>query len=247
MESSGGNDSKKNFVKHVFSFDDDSKSEILNIIQYSLIALIPVVVLNKTMAKYIPEADENKGTLEIVAEVLIQVISMFMGLLVIHRVITFVPTYSGTKYPEYNITFIVLAVLMITLSLQTKLGEKVGILFDRVTELWSGPTQKPGEKKGNVKVSQPISGQGQILPQQQMLVNPAASIGQAAMNQSIYTDGTSIGSLPVNTGGGGGGNSFGQGAGGQQHVGQQQQMSGGMMEAFEPAAANSFGGGFSGW
>lgn len=241
MESSGGDDSKKNFVKHVFSFDDDSKSEILNIIQYSLIALIPVVVLNKTMAKYIPEADENKGTLEIVAEVLIQVISMFMGLLVIHRVITFVPTYSGTKYPEYNITFIVLAVLMITLSLQTKLGEKVGILFDRVTELWQGRVEKP-QKKGNVKVSQPIAGQGQILPQQQMLVNPAASIGQAAMNQSIYTDGTSIGSLPVNTG-----NQIGQGPGGQQHVGQQQQM-GSMMEAFEPVASNNFGGSaFSSW
>jgi hypothetical protein len=108
METSGGDDSKKNFVKHVFNFDDDSKSEILNIIQYSLIALIPVVVLNKTMAKYIPEADENKGTLEVVAEVLIQVISMFMGLLIIHRLVTFVPTYSGTKYPEYNIIFIVL-------------------------------------------------------------------------------------------------------------------------------------------
>jgi hypothetical protein len=239
MESSGGDDSKKNFVKHVFSFDDDSKSEILNIIQYSLIALIPVVVLNKTMAKYIPEADENKGTLEIVAEVLIQVISMFMGLLIIHRVITFVPTYSGTKYPEYNITFIVLAVLMITLSLQTKLGEKVGILFDRTTELWNGKAEKPGAKKGNVKVSQPIAGQ---QPQQQMIVNPAASIGQAAMNQSIYTDGTSIGSLPVNTGGG---NTFGQGPGGQQHVGQQQM--GGMMEAFEPQPANGFGTGFGGW
>jgi hypothetical protein len=234
-------DNSKSFFKHVFNFDDDSKSEILNIIQYSLIALVPVVVLNKTMAKYIPEADENKGSLEIVAEVLIQVISMFMGLLVIHRLITFVPTYSGTKYPEYNITFIVLAVLMITLSLQTKLGEKVGLLFDRVTELWNGKTEKPGQKKGNVKVSQPIAGQ---QPQQQMIVNPAASMNQAAITQSIYADGTSIGSLPVNTGGGG--NSFGQGAGGQQHMGQQQQM-GGMMEAFEPQPANGFGGGFGGW
>ena len=241
MESSGGDDSKKNFVKHVFSFDDDSKSEILNIMQYSLIALIPVVVLNKTMAKYIPEADENKGSLEVVAEVLIQVISMFMGLLVIHRLVTFVPTYSGTKYPEYNIIFIVLAVLMITLSLQTKLGEKVGILFDRGTELWSGRVDKP-QKKGNVKVSQPIAGQ---QPQQQMIVNPAASIGQAAMNQSIYTDGTSIGSLPMNTG-----NQFGQGAGGQQHVGQQQQMGQPMMESFqEPMAANAAlgGSGFGSW
>ena len=238
METSGGDDSKKNFVKHVFNFDDDSKSEILNIIQYSLIALIPVVVLNKTMAKYIPEADENKGSLEIVAEVLIQVISMFMGLLVIHRLITFVPTYSGTKYPEYNITFIVLAVLMITLSLQTKLGEKVGLLFDRVLELWHGKTEKPGSKKGNVKVSQPIAGQ---QPQQQMIVNPAASMNQAAMNQSIYTDGTSIGSLPMNSG-----NQFGQGAGtmGQQ---QQQQIAQPMMEAFEPQPANGFGTGFGGW
>jgi hypothetical protein len=187
------------------------------------------------MAKYIPEADENKGTLEVVAEVLIQVISMFMGLLVIHRLVTFVPTYSGTKYPEYNIIFIVLSVLMITLSLQTKLGEKVGILFDRTLELWNGKSEKPGQKKGTVKVSQPIAGQ---QPQQQMIVNPAMSIGQAAMNQSIYTDGTSIGSLPTNPG-----NSFGNGVGGVQSVQQP------MMETFpEPAPANSYGGGsFGGW
>ena len=239
MESSGGEESKKNFVKHVFNFDDDSKSEILNIIQYSLIALIPVVVLNKTMAKYIPEADENKGTLEVVAEVLIQVISMFMGLLIIHRLVTFVPTYSGTKYPEYNIIFIVLSVLMITLSLQTKLGEKVGILFDRTLELWNGKSEKPGQKKGTVKVSQPIAGQ----QPNQMIVNPAMSIGQAALTQSIYTDGTSIGSLPVSN------NQFGNGVGGVQSVQQQQQFAQPMMETFpEPAPANSYGGGsFGGW
>ena len=39
-------DDSKSFFKHVFNFDDDSKSEILNIIQYALIALIPVILLN---------------------------------------------------------------------------------------------------------------------------------------------------------------------------------------------------------
>ena len=131
-------DNSKNFLKHVFNFDDDSKSDMMNIIQYSLVALLPVVVLNKTMAKYVPEADETKGSLEVSAEILIQVILMFIGLLLIHRLVTFVPTYSGEKYPEFNIVFVILAVLMITLSLQTKLGEKVGILFDRVAELWEG-------------------------------------------------------------------------------------------------------------
>lgn len=173
-------DESKSFFKHVFNFDDDSKSEILNILQYSVIAIIPVVILNKTMQKYVPESDDKKSSLEVTAEVLIQVIVMFIGLLIIHRIITYVPTYSGAKYPEFHIVYIILAILMITMSLQTKLGEKVSILVDRVMELWNGKQEKkkPG-KNGNVKVSQPISGQ--------------AAIGQP---MGGYTDGTAISSLP---------------------------------------------------
>jgi hypothetical protein len=182
MDSS--DDSKKNFFKHVFNFDDDSKSDMLNIIQYSLIAIIPVIILNKSMQKYVPEADEQKGNLEILAEIVLQIIIMFIGLLTVHRMITFVPTYSGLDYPEFSIIFIILAVLMITLSLQTKLGEKVSILTERLTELWEGKSDKK-KKKGNVKVSQPISQNGQPT-------------NQSAMNQSIYSDGTSINSLPTN-------------------------------------------------
>ena len=40
-------DDSKSFFKHVFNFDDDSKSDILNIIQYALLAIIPIVLLNK--------------------------------------------------------------------------------------------------------------------------------------------------------------------------------------------------------
>jgi len=179
-------DTKQNFFKHVFNFEDDSKADMLNIIQYSLIAIIPVIILNKTMSKYVPEADETKGSLEVVAEVIVQIIIMFVGLLMIHRVITYVPTYSGMKYPDFNIIFIILAVLMITLSLQTKLGEKVSLLFDRVIELWDGKSEKPKKQGGgNVKVSQPISGSQNVVTAQ----NPA-------MNQALYNDGTSINSLP---------------------------------------------------
>jgi hypothetical protein len=171
-------DESKGFFKHVFNFDDDSKSEILNILQYSVIAIIPVVILNKTMQKYVPEADDKKSSLEVTAEVLIQIIVMFIGLLIVHRIITYIPTYSGAKYPEFHIIFIVLAVMMITMSLQTKLGEKVSILVDRVTELWNGKTDnnKKNGKNASVKVSQPISGQ-----------QPMGG----------YTDGTSISSLPT--------------------------------------------------
>ena len=185
MDSS--DDSNKNFFKHVFNFDDDSKSDILNIIQYALVAIIPVVILNKSIGKYVPESDDRKGSLEISAEIIIQVIVTFMGLLIIHRIITFVPTYSGAKYPEFHIVYIILAILMITMSLQTKLGEKVSILVERMMELWDGKSDnKKKNAKNNVKVSQPIS--GQITGQQ---------MNNAAMTQSLYTDGTAISSLPT--------------------------------------------------
>ena len=76
---------------------------------------------------------------------------------------------------------------MITMSLQTKLGEKTNIIVDRLSDLWNGTTSgnnnKKGKnnKKGNVKVSQPVSGNNQ----------------QMQMSQQTYTDGTSINSLPT--------------------------------------------------
>jgi len=177
-------DESNSFFKHVFNFNDDSKSDILNIIQYAVIAIIPVVILNKSIGKYVPEADDKKASLELSAEVIIQVIVTFVGLLLIHRIITFIPTYSNTKYADFNIVYIILAILMITMSLQTKLGEKVSILVDRLMELWNGPSDKKKKgKNGSVKVSQPISGQ-QILQ-------------QAQPPSSSYTDGTAISSLPT--------------------------------------------------
>jgi hypothetical protein len=183
-ELSKSGNGKTSFIKHVFNFNEESKAEISNIIQYAVLALIPVVVLNKLMQKYVPEADEEKGTLQIGLEVLGQVVVMFLGILLIHRIITYLPTYSGEKYVDFSVTNIILAMLVIILSLQTKLGEKVSILVDRLMELWEGPKDTKNGKKGqgNVKVSQPIS-QNQI-----------------AMSQSLNSSGTtSISSLPMNS------------------------------------------------
>jgi hypothetical protein len=192
MESS--DDSKKSFLKYVFKFDNDSKSELLNVLQYAIFAIIPVVLVNKGISKYIPEVDEKKSSLEIVAEILIQIVVMCLGLYIIDRIITYFPTYSGEKYPEHSIIFMILSLLMITLSLQTKLGEKMSVLTDRVVELWEGKPSstkqgKNNSKQSNVKVSQPISTRGQITSQ----ISNAS-----AMQQAMYTDGTSINTLPTN-------------------------------------------------
>jgi len=188
MDSS--DDSKKSFFKYVFNFDDDSKSEILNLMQYALLALIPVLLLNKGISKYIPESDDSKSSLEISAEIIIQVIVIFLGLLLINRVITYIPTYSGVNYPELNVVSIVLIALMIILSIQTKIGEKSNLLIERLIDMWEGTSDKDtkkknGKKTGNVKVSQPISNSYNHTPT------------NLALSKS-YSDGTSINSLPTN-------------------------------------------------
>lgn len=141
--------SKKTFLSHVFSTTEEGKAEVLNVVQYSLFGVIPVVILNKLIQRFIPEADPDKSTLELLAEIFIQLIVMFCGIIVIHRVITYFPTYSGFKYENLMLTNVILAFLIIVLSIQTKLGIKVNILVDRVSELWNGTSAT--DKKANVK------------------------------------------------------------------------------------------------
>jgi len=142
---------KKGFFNHVFNFDDDTKEDLLNIVQYTLLALIPVIILNKLMQKFVPEADEEKGSAEILAEVIFQLIAIFISIFFINRIITYVPTYSGKKYENFNPIFIILDFLIVILSLQTKLGEKVNILINRFMELWEGPSDNKNKKNKDKK------------------------------------------------------------------------------------------------
>lgn len=181
--------SKEGFVAHVFNFDEDSKMEMMNIVQYTLIGVLPVILLNKTMQKYVPEADDEKGSAELLAEVAIQLIAMFLGMLITHRIITFVPTYSTVKYEKISIVQIVLAVLMITLSLQTKLGEKVSILFDRVSDAIMGKSREGMENEQKKEAEAAKTQQGM----QNMRTAPGAD--GFSLPQQPGT--TSINSLPA--------------------------------------------------
>lgn len=150
---------KKTFFNHVFSHTEEGKAEILNVVQYSLMGVVPILILNKLIQRFIPEADPEKSSLELLAEIFIQIIIMFCGIIVIHRLITYAPTYSGFKYENLALTNVILAFLIIVLSIQTKLGIKVNILFDRVSDLWNGSSSKETKEnvKKGVRVSQPVS------------------------------------------------------------------------------------------
>jgi len=149
---------KKTFLSHVFSMSEESNAEVLNVIQYSSLGVLPIIILNKSIQKFIPEADPDSSSIELLAEIFVQLVIMFVGIIIIHRIITYIPTYSGFKYENLTLTNVVLAFLVIVLSIQTKLGLKVNILIDRALELWNGPTvEKKEGMKNNMKVSKPVS------------------------------------------------------------------------------------------
>lgn len=185
--------SKKTFLNHVFSGTEEGTAEILNVVQYSSMGVIPIVILNKLIQRFVPEADTEKSSLELLAEIFIQLIVMFCGIIIIHRAITYFPTYSGFKYENLTLTNVILAFLIIVLSIQTKLGIKVNILVDRANELWNGSSSE-GDKKRNVKVNSSVISGGHVPSQADYLDNsqtqsnlfPPAPVATVKQNKGTY-------------------------------------------------------------
>lgn len=235
------------FIKTVFPFDEDQKSLLLNIIQYSVLAIIPIVILLKIIKNYIPEAEDDKGSLVILVEVIGQVVLMFMALYFIHKIIEYIPTYSGFKYGEVNVFNIIPALLLISITMQTKLGEKVQILVDRLWDLYEGQTsshggksqQKQGQGQGQVRVTQPLSQQyahANTMPSTTTSI--AESPNQLQPQMTSMKSQSNEYSIPQTP------NFNNMYAGPETHLGGAASP-GGMMEAMEPMAANDFfGGGF---
>ena len=159
--------SKKSFFMHVFSSTDEGKAEIINIVQYAIMGIIPMVLLNKIIHYFIPESDLDKSTLELLVEIFLHTTVLFCGILIIHRIITYIPTYSGFKYDSINLLNVILTFLVVLLSIQSKLGIKTNIIYDRAVELWNG-THEPKKRilKKNVRVSESMVPSQQHRPSQ---------------------------------------------------------------------------------
>jgi hypothetical protein len=204
-------DSKPSFFKHVFSLDGDSKSEMLNICQYAILAIIPVIGINKALKRFTPELDERKSSLEVILEILIQVIIIFMALLVIHRVIIYVPTYSRMEYPEFNVIQIVLITLMFLFSLNTSIAEKANLIIMRLTDYWEGRSGSSKKKKrtggGGASSAGMMGGDTTpLMPSGQQATRPVQSTPNY---DNIYAnDTTPLVGAATPGGGGGGAESF---------------------------------------
>jgi hypothetical protein len=159
------------FINHVFNLDDANKGEMLNMFQYGLMAIIPILIILKAVKFLIPEEDDSKGSLEILLESTGQII-LILGLIWFSdKIIRYVPTYSGNEYHKFYPTNFLLPFILILATMQTKFGAKLNILLERSMELWNG-TAVYGSETANIKVNQPIVNRHQ--PSQADHINTAS-------------------------------------------------------------------------
>ena len=229
------------FFYHVFNFDSENKANMLNLIQYILIGIIPVVLTLKAIKQYVPEEDENKSNIEIGIEVSLQLFAIFFSIWFIDKTIRYFPTYTGISYHKFNELNFVLPLLIILVTMQTKLGAKINILSDRVVDLWNG---NMGSQAGYANQATHRAGQHIVTPgiHQNSRADAIDNVLIAPPPQQMpqQSNISMIDSLPnmVDSGGGGGGepglSSF-----------QNQAIQNSFLESMEPMAANgAFGDGF---
>ena len=232
---------KMGFIEYVFNFDDENKNNIMNMLQYTVLSIIPVILILKLTKNIFPEEDDTKGSLEITAESIGQLLVIMLGIWFTNKIIQFIPTYSGESYHKFNEITFILPFMIILATMQTKLGAKFNILTNRVMALWTGQpvdvsTQQAQQNNG-VRVSQPFAGQGPQM-QPQMQFHQPSQADHLDINQ-ILPRNTQLTAMPQQPK-----QDFNQ-------MYQNQAMGGGgqgqpMTESFEPMAANGALGGMFG-
>jgi len=127
--------SANTIIKHIFKFDDDTKSTLMNLSQYTVLAILPVAILQNVSEKVFPEFDDSKGTMELLAEILGQSLMTLIGLFFIHRVITAVPTFSGSAMGDINLFSIVIVFLLTSFIFDGKVEKKFKAVSARMMEV----------------------------------------------------------------------------------------------------------------
>jgi len=164
-----------------FLMDNNAKSKVLNIGQYSIMAIIPVVILNKMMQHIFPQIDESKNNFEITIEVCAQLIMLFIGLYFIDRSIRYFKTYSSEEYGEVSILNMILPFSILILSIQSKMGQKINIVVERLIVHFN--IKQKDENKILVKQAQiPIENDmREIVKAQPIQESPEQTNGRVAM------------------------------------------------------------------
>jgi len=121
----------ESFFSYMVNLTQKDKSEMLNVVQYIALAIIPISLVVKMMKMYLPPFDDYKGSIEILIEVVLQLVVLLILFWFIHRLIVFIPTYSKESYSSMNVFHFILPFIFILFTLETTISKKANLLLKR--------------------------------------------------------------------------------------------------------------------
>ena len=161
----GGSDNDKSFVDYMTSFSATEKAQLMNLVQYCGIAVVPLLAVLKLMKMYMPVNNPLKPTSELVFEVLIQLIVILVAFFFIHKLVLYFPTYSQVNYENFSLLSGMLPLLFLMFTLDTKISEKLNVLFDRLLGML-GLIKEPYEDNEEKEAKEKKEAQGSFTPPQ---------------------------------------------------------------------------------
>lgn len=166
--------SNNNFYQYITSFDSDQKYELMNMIQYALLIIVPVLLLNKGIEELIAPSIENKTTFELSLELVSEILLIMMGMFFIHRLVSYIPTYSEKPYTSFSLIGFVFSFVTVLLHTDNSIKTKLNHIYEKVYEYISGNIVKVETKP----IQKPV--QTSILPPNNTQTQPSqVSLSQA--------------------------------------------------------------------
>ena len=103
---------KVSFFHHMFHLKKAEKCELYNVVQYSILALLPLIVIIRINQNLWPKADQKKGTIELLAEMIGEIAVTSLAVFVVFRVIEYIPTFSGEPLKCINLLTIITTLIV---------------------------------------------------------------------------------------------------------------------------------------
>lgn len=187
---SGGSSENTSFMTYMTSFSSKEQSQLMNLLQYGGLCIIPLLALLKLMKAYIPnEPSQLKPTTELIIEVVLQLTVIIVAFFFIHKMVVYLPTYSQQEYDSYSLMSGIIPLFFLMFTLDTKISEKMNTLFDRLLSVLGivkepmthegheghEATEEDKKKVNHVPMQENVHLQPPPHPQAQQPMNPQMS------------------------------------------------------------------------
>jgi hypothetical protein len=119
------------FFTYVFKLSRFKQEDLMNIVQYTLLSIAPVILFVYFTKKYFPTVDQDDSSLYMFTITVIHLLVMMIGIFFIDRIINYIPTYSGKYYETINLTTVVLIFVLFMLLDESGFKDRTTVMLER--------------------------------------------------------------------------------------------------------------------